>query len=143
MVRYFTQNTPTHNQPIWSANLEKETLDNNDWRRVLTTTDNLQVVAMNTPSGESLGWEVHKDNDQFFRVESGKAVLSTRQPGKPVSTITLTDGMAAIVPKGMYHNITNNSDKSLCMYTIYGPKHHPVGTIDHTHADERLREQAR
>ncbi len=129
---------------IWSANIEKETLENKDWRRVLTTTDGLQVVAMNTPRGESLGWEVHNDNDQFFRVEKGTALLSTAAvcgaPSTDVRTVKLTDGMSAVVPRGVCHNVLNIGNEPLHMYTIYGPKHHPPGTVDHTHKDELARE---
>ena len=131
---------------LWSANIESLTLENNDWRRVLTTTDGLQVVAMTTPVGESLGWETHPDNDQFFRVERGRAVLSTAQcyDGKPTGEVTKTelgDGSSAVVPRGVCHNIMNVGTEPLRMYTIYGPKHHPPGTIDHTHADEIAREK--
>ena len=140
----------TGNIPIWSANIEKETLENPDWRKVLTTSDNLQFVAMNTPPGESLGWEVHADNDQFFRIESGECELSVapqcKDVGAPtlptVQTVKLTDGMSAVVPKGVCHNVMNTGKAPLRMYTIYGPPHHPPGTVDRTHEDERMRESA-
>jgi mannose-6-phosphate isomerase-like protein (cupin superfamily) len=141
---YISIDQPSQQQ-IWSANIERETLDNTAWRRVLTTADGLQVVAMNTPPGESLGWEVHKENDQFFRVESGEGVLSTASlcegnATKPVQKIELRDGMSALVPRGICHNVMNTGKKPLLMYTIYGPKHHPPGTVDVTHADEIARE---
>lgn len=139
-----TQGRPESNIP-WSANIERATVTNEDWRRVLTTTDGLQVVAMTTPVGESLGWEVHPDNDQFFRVERGRAVLSTAKciDGRPVGEVARTelgDGSAAVVPRGTCHNVVNIGPDPLRMYTIYGPKHHPPGTVDHTHADEIARE---
>jgi mannose-6-phosphate isomerase-like protein (cupin superfamily) len=141
-------NTPKVNNPaaIWSANIERETMENKDWRKVLTTSEGLQVVAMKTPVGESLGWEVHNDNDQFFRVESGRAVVSTMpsctdtKTRADVNTVVLTDGMSTLIPRGMCHNVMNEGPGDLHMYTIYGPKHHPPGTIDHTHEDEKKRE---
>lgn len=133
--------------PIWSANIEKETNDNEYWRKVLTTSKNLQVVAMNTPPGESLGWEVHSDNDQFFRVESGECELSVAPycngaATAPVQKIKMTDGWSAVVPSGLCHNVANTGKRPLRMYTIYGPPHHRPGTIDKTHADEIAREAA-
>lgn len=131
--------------PLWFTNLEKDTLENPNWREVLVTSHNLQVVAMNTPPGESLGWEVHNDNDQFFRVESGECELSTTPTcngvaTQPVQKIKLTDGMSALVPKGTCHNVLNTGTTPLRMYTIYGPPHHPPGTVDRTHNDEIERE---
>lgn len=142
---------------LWSANIERETIDNSAWRRVLTTSDNLQAVAMSVPPGEELGWEVHKDNDQFFRIESGKGTLQVAParvaparyaPARYASadptlltTIDLSDGTATIVPKGSWHNVINTGSESLKLYTVYGPPHHPPDTLDLTHADEILREQ--
>lgn len=131
---------PIEDQPdVWYANLERAVADNENWRNVLATTDNLQVVAMSTPPGESLGWEVHRENDQFFRIESGEAVLSVAKcdgdrPVGDVTSIPLSSGMAAIVPRGMCHNV--RAVTPVKMYTVYGPKHHPAGTIHRTHADE-------
>jgi mannose-6-phosphate isomerase-like protein (cupin superfamily) len=138
IYRYLSQ----HNVTFWFDDLESVTISNDSWRKVLTTSDKLQVVAMATPPGESLGWEVHPTNDQFFRVESGECDLSVMpHASSEVKTVRLRPGMAALVPSGMQHNVKNVGAGPLRMYTIYGPPHHPPGTVDKTHADEILREK--
>lgn len=52
-------------------NIEKLTEDNDDFRRVLYTGKNLQLVLMAIQPGEEIGEEVHEDRDQFFRIETG------------------------------------------------------------------------
>lgn len=134
-----TSNTIATTTPrVWSSNLEKDTIANTDWRRVFATGHNIQVVGMSVPSGESLGLEVHPDNDQFFRVEKGSAVLHVENDTMS-RDINLRDGDAALVPKGTKHNITNTGPGVLSMYTIYGPPHHPNDRVDHTHLDELMR----
>jgi mannose-6-phosphate isomerase-like protein (cupin superfamily) len=135
--------SPRADASIWSANIESVVGANNDWRRVLATADGLQVVAMSVErENDSLGWEVHNEHDQFFQVEKGNSLLKTAlsDGGSAVSEVTLTDGSAALVPRGLYHNLVNKGPGPLKFYTIYGPKHHPPGTVDRTHADEIARE---
>jgi len=126
----------------WSINIHQESLDNNNWRKVLYTSDNLQVVAMSVPVGEELGWEVHSDNDQLFRVVQGDGLLEVRGSKKPddVKTTALKDDIVAIVPHGNHHNLKNVGSQPLKFYTVYGPPHHNPGTIDATHAAEIARE---
>jgi len=119
-------------------NIESATRDNTLWRNVLHTSDSLQVVAMSVPPGQALGKEVHSNNDQFFRVEQGNGVIVVTADKKDITT-PISDGVAAIVPAGMPHNVINTSDVPLKLYTIYGPPHHPAGTKDATHADEITR----
>ena len=121
---------------MWSTNIEKDTIANKDWRRVVHTSKNLQVVLMAIPPGESLGLEVHPVTDQFFRVERGAAILQT---GKKENR--LVDGSSAVVPSGVWHNLTNTSKtRWLKLYTIYSPPHHPKNRVDKTKADEVARE---
>lgn len=127
----------------WSINVQEETLTNNNWRKVLYTSDNLQVVAMSVPIGEELGWEVHSENDQLFHVLQGDGVLEVRESKKPesVKTTALKDGIVAVVPHGNHHNLKNVGSQTLKFYTVYGPPHHKPGTIDATHAAEIARER--
>jgi len=125
----------------WSDNIESLTRDNKNWRTVLYTSPNLQVVTMSTPVGQELGREIHPSNDQFFRVESGTGELIIyEKDGAIRKTIALSDGVAAVVPYGIYHNVKNTGSTPLQFYTIYGPPHHPPGTIDVTHENEIARE---
>lgn len=126
------------NPSLWSANIESLTKENPFWRDVLHTSDNLQVVAMSVPAGQELGREVHTQNDQFFRIESGMGRLVANVKGID-QNVELRDGVAVVVPRGIHHNVINTGTEPLKMYTIYGPPHHPPGTRDRTLQDELSR----
>ena len=113
------------------ANIEKETLDNENFRKVLYTSKNGQVVVMTLTPSEEIGMEVHKISDQFFRIESGegKVIIDGEEA-------IVSDGFAFVVPAGSEHNVINtSSEKSLKLYTIYMPPHHRDGVI-HTTKEE-------
>lgn len=104
----------------FNANIEKATLENNYFRKVLYTAKNSQLVLMSLKPGEDIGMEVHKENDQFFRFEQGegKCLINGNE-------YLVKDGSAIIVPAGAEHNIINVSDsEELKLYTIYSPAHH-------------------
>lgn len=109
----------------FSTDIQKDVLENTDFRRVLYTSSHLQVVLMTLKAGEDIGEEIHNANDQFFRFESGK--------GKCIingNEYQVESGDAIVVPAGAKHNIINTDSKNeLKMYTIYGPPHHKDGTI--------------
>lgn len=110
------------------TNIEQATLENEDFRRVLYTAKNSQLVLMSIPAGTDIGEEVHDDVDQFIRVEEGvgQSVLDGVERD-------LTDGSAVVVPAGVRHNIRNTShDEALKLYTIYAPPHHADGTVHKT-----------
>lgn len=101
------------------SDIEKLTLENTYFRKVLYTAKNSQLVLMTLKPREDIGEEIH-DVDQFFRVEKGegKAVIDD-------NTYKISDGFAIIVPAGAKHNIINTSKKhTLNLYTIYCPPHH-------------------
>jgi mannose-6-phosphate isomerase-like protein (cupin superfamily) len=109
-------------------NIEKLTRENTDFRHVLYTGERSQLVLMSLKPGEEIGAEVHEDNDQFFRFESG-----TGQVMIDTTTYDLGDGDAVIVPRGAEHNVTNTSaTEPLKFYTIYSPAHHADGIVRHT-----------
>jgi len=110
-------------------NIEQSTVDNTDFRRVLYTGANLQLVLMCLQPGEEIGTEVHPDIDQFFRVEQGRAKLLL----DGVEHI-LEDDDIAIVPAGAEHNVINAGDEPLKIYTLYGPPEHRDGTVHATPA---------
>jgi len=113
------------------ANIEKETLENTDYRRVLYTSKHNQLVVMNIQPKDEIGSEVH-ELDQFIRIESGsaKAVLDG------VET-EMKDDYAVIIPAGTEHNIINTGEVELKLYSIYSPPEHKNGTIHKTKADEK------
>jgi len=110
--------------------IEKLTEDNDDFRRVLYTGHHMQLVLMSLKPGEEIGEEVHKDRDQFFRVEEGQGevVIDGR-------TTRIESDFAIVVPAGARHNIRNTGDEPLKLYTLYGPPEHADGTVHVTKAD--------
>lgn len=111
-------------------NIEEETLKNKDYRRVLYTAKNCQLVLMSIKPGEEIGEEVHH-LDQFIRIEAGegKAIMDGVEHA-------LCAEHAIIVPAGMHHNVINTGANDLKLYTIYSPPEHKDGVIQHTKADE-------
>jgi mannose-6-phosphate isomerase-like protein (cupin superfamily) len=112
--------------------IEKQTLSNNYFRRVLFTGKHAQLVVMCLQPGEEIGNEVHANVDQFFRIEQGEATFVFRGKEKHL----VKDGDAVIVPAGTYHNVINTSKTTaMKLYTIYSPPNHPDKTIHKTKAE--------
>lgn len=107
-------------------NLEKLTLDNENFRKVLYTARYSQLVLMSLRPGEEIGEEVH-GLDQFLRIEKGigKAVLNGVES-------RIEDGSAILVPAGTRHNIINTSEGTMKLYTIYSPPNHRDQVIHQT-----------
>ncbi|MBN1168434.1 cupin domain-containing protein [Candidatus Woesebacteria bacterium] len=112
-------------------NIEKLTLKNNNFRKVLFTGKFCQLVVMSLKPGEEIGMEVHPDVDQFFRIDSGMGkVIMGREEKR------LKDGSAIVVPAGTKHNIVNTSKTDdLKLYTVYSPPNHPKGTVHKTYEE--------
>ena len=113
----------------YQTNIEKESLANEDFRRVLYTAKNCQLVVMSLKPGEDIGEEVHQ-LDQFIRVEqgSGKSVIDGVEH-------ELEAGSAVIIPAGARHNIINGTESALKLYTVYAPPNHRDGIVHATKAD--------
>lgn len=107
--------------------IEKSTVDNNNFRKVLYTGKNSQLVLMSLKPGEEIGEEVHKDTDQFFRLESGsgKVVINDKET-------KIKDGFAIVIPQGAKHNVINTGKDALKLYTVYSPAHHRDGVVHKT-----------
>ena len=112
------------------GNIEKETLENDNFRKVLFTGPNSQLVVMSLEAGEDIGMEVHEEHDQFIRIEQGqgKAVLNGEES-------EIEDDFAVVIPAGAEHNIVNTGDTKMKLYTIYSPPEHADGTIHATKKD--------
>lgn len=108
----------------YKDNIEKLTKENEDFRRVLYTGEESQLVLMSLMPGEDIGEEVHTENDQFFRFESGTGKVVINETVYEVS-----DGDAVVVPKGAKHNVINTGPDRLTLYTIYSPAHHKDGVV--------------
>ena len=110
------------------GDIEKLTLTNSNFRKVIYTGQHAQLVFMSLLPSEAIGMEVHETTDQFLRIEKGegKVILNGEEH-------LLKDGSAIIVPAGTHHNIINTSSTNpMKLYTVYSPSHHKDGTIHKT-----------
>ena len=117
-------------------NIEKLSLKNEDFRQVIYTAKNSQLVVMSLKPGEDIGSEVHQ-LDQFIRIESGegKTILNGNEH-------QISAGFAVVVPAGVEHNIINTSQSEpMKIYTVYSPPNHKDGTIHKTKADAEANEE--
>jgi mannose-6-phosphate isomerase-like protein (cupin superfamily) len=120
------------------GNIEKQTLKNNYFRKVVFTGKRAQLVVMCLKPKEEIGNEVHPKVDQFFRIERGEAKFIFNNKAKYI----VKNGDAVIVPANTYHNVMNNSKtKKLKLYTIYSPPNHPAKTVHKTKAEAELAER--
>ncbi len=109
----------------FKTNIEKDTLKNRNFRKVLYTGKHSQLVLMSLRPKEEIGMETHTENDQFFRFEAGqgKAIIDGNE-------YEVGNGVVVVVPAGAKHNIINISDsKELKLYTLYSPPHHKDGIV--------------
>lgn len=121
----------------YCGDIERATLQNDDFRRVLYTGHNLQLVLMTLLPGDEIGEEVHADRDQFFRIEEGKGAIEIDGHENLVE-----DDFAVIVPAGARHNVRNIGTGPLRLYTIYAPPEHKDGVVQSTKAAADARHHA-
>lgn len=115
--------------------IEQETKNNSEFRKVVKTTANSQIILMSVDPGNELGHEVHHDADQFFRIESGLCVFEF---GKNKDTVVeVREGEAVLVPAGLWHNVyvPGNANEPCKFYTIYSPPTHKTIKINNKEID--------
>jgi mannose-6-phosphate isomerase-like protein (cupin superfamily) len=120
----------------FAIDIEKATLENNNFRKVLYTSKHSQLVLMSLRPMEEIGMEVHEENDQFFRFEAGqgKCIIDGNE-------YVVSDGFAVVVPAGAQHNVVNTSaTEELKLYTIYSPAHHKDGIVRATKEEAEANE---
>ncbi len=104
----------------FKSNIEKDTIKNKNFRKVLYTSAYSQLVLMSIKPKEEIGSEVHEENDQFLRFEGGTGRVVVDD-----TKYTVKDGDAVVIPAGARHNVINTSaTEDLKIYTIYSPPHH-------------------
>jgi mannose-6-phosphate isomerase-like protein (cupin superfamily) len=118
------------------GDIEDRTEDNRDFRRVLYTGPQMQLVLMALAPGEDIGEEIHEHTDQFFRVEKGKGEVWIDGHQTPIEADT-----AIVVPAGARHNVKNTGNKPLKLYTLYAPPEHADGTVHRTRAEAAQSEE--
>jgi mannose-6-phosphate isomerase-like protein (cupin superfamily) len=111
---------------VFHNNIENLSIKNNYFRKVIFTTKNMQLVVMSLLPGENIPLEIHKDHDQFIKIEKGKgeAIISNKK------RIILEKGDCIIIPNNTYHEIKNIGNIKLKLYTIYTPPEHDAYRID-------------
>ena len=117
----------------WVGNIERLTLDNDNFRTVVFTGEHTQLTLMSLREGEDIGMEVHDDIDQFLRIESGRGRVEFGSGEDQIDeTHDVEDDWAIIVPAGVWHNVVNTGDSELKLYSLYSPPEHPDGTVHKT-----------
>ena len=134
-------NSDLGNQPA-VVNIDKETKCNNNYRKSIWTGEHLQVTVMSIIPGGEIGLEIHENLDQFLRVEYGVASVYMGKTKPDVKFLgNANDNYAIIIPAGTWHNIINEQNIPLKMYSVYAPPKHPIGTVHKTKFDSDLAEE--
>lgn len=116
-------------------NIEDATVENTNYRTTLWTGTKLQVTLMAIQPGHDIGLEVHKDHDQFLRIEEGEATVYLGDSRESLAAYNADEDDVVIVPAGKWHNLVNTGDEPLKLYSIYAPVEHPHGTVHATKED--------
>ena len=123
--------------------IEEATLANDDYRRVVWTGRHLQVTLMSIPVGQSIGLEVHPDNDQFLRIEGGegRCVMGPAEDQLNFQQ-DVSDDWSIQVPAGVWHDVINIGSEPLRLYSVYSPVHHAHGRVHPTFEDAEADEES-
>ena len=114
-------------------NIEDYTLQNETYRTSVWTGTHMQMTVMTIQPGEDIGLELHTATDQFIRVEQGDGIVMMGDKEDQLDfQKRISDDMAVFIPAGKWHNLKNDSDKPLKLYSIYSPVEHPHGTVHAT-----------
>jgi len=117
------------------VNIEKATRQNNKFRVALWTGEHLQLTLMSIKPGEDIGLEIHRNLDQFVRIEEGQGLVKMGdRKDKLDFQEKVYDDFAFIIPAGKWHNLINTGCGPLKLYSIYAPPEHPKGTVHETKA---------
>ena len=120
----------------WVGDIERATLENENFRTVLHTGEHVQLTVMRLRPGEDIGRERHPHTDQFLRIESGTGRVEFGRSEHAVDeTHDVEEDWAIVVPAGVWHNVVNTGDGELKLYSLYAPPEHPDGTVHRTKAD--------
>lgn len=121
----------------FKSNIEKDAMENKNFRKVIYTGTRLQLVLMSLKAGEEIGEEIHKDADQFFRIEEGSGECFVDG-----HAYKLQKGDVLLVPAGSKHNVINTDSKEdLKLYTLYGPPQHKDGLVCATKKEAEAKEE--
>ncbi len=120
----------------WVGNVERETLDNDNFRTVVFTGDKIQLTVMRLAPGEDIGVEMHDHLDQFLRIEQGSGRVTFGPSAEQIDEEhEVSDDWAVVVPGGVWHNVINTGTGDLKLYSLYAPPEHPDGAVHRTKAE--------
>ena len=132
-----------NDKKVYILDIEAQTKQNSNFRTTLWTGSHTQLTVMSIAPGEEIGLEVHTEVDQFIRVEAGTAKVYTGASKEAVSESgEVHADMAVLVPAGTWHNLVNEGNDELKLYSLYSPAEHPAGTVHKTKADADAAEAA-
>ena len=127
----------------WVGDIEGQTLENQEFRRVLFTGEHAQLTVMRLGPGEDIGWEAHPHLDQFIRIEAGSGrVEFGRTADRVEETHDVEADWALVIPAGLWHNVVNTGGQDLKLYSLYAPPEHPPETVHRTKADAEAAERS-
>lgn len=116
-----------------SFDLERATVENDNYRTVAWSGKYLQLTLMSIPPGGDVGLEAHPETDQFLRLDAGRGRV---QMGPAEDQLDfeqeVEDGWAIFVPAGTWHNVTNIGEEPMRLYAVYAPVHHAAGVVQAT-----------
>ncbi len=118
------------------VNIEKVTKENDTFRTALWTGKHMQLTLMSINVGDDIGLEIHPNVDQFIRIEQGNGLVKMGTDKNNLSfQRRVNSSNAILIPAGTWHNIINEGNIPLKVYSIYAPPQHPHGTVHKTKAD--------
>jgi len=127
----------------WIGDVEQATLENDTFRTVLFTGEHTQLTVMSLAPGEDIGREAHDHNDQFIRIEQGRARVELGEAEDRVDeSHDVEDDWAIVIPAGVWHNVVNTGAGELKLHSLYSPPEHPDGTVHRTKAEAEAAERA-
>ena len=84
----------------WVGDIERETLENTNFRTVVFTGEHTQLTLMRLGPGEDIGREMHDHLDQFLRIEQGKARVELGASEDAVDETHHVEGEWAVIVPG-------------------------------------------
>lgn len=118
------------------VNIEEATKQNNNFRIALWTGEYLQLTLMSIDVGDDIGLELHRDHDQFIRIEEGQGIVKMGDRKDQLDfQAKVYDDYAIFIPAGKWHNLINTGCTPIKLYSIYAPPEHPRGTVHETKED--------
>jgi len=118
------------------VNIEKATIENNNFRTAVWTGNHMQLTLMSIGVGEDIGLELHPNTDQFIRIEEGQGLIRMGDNQEMWNfEEPVFEDYAFIIPAGKWHDLINVGNRPLKLYSIYAPPQHSRGTVHKTKAD--------